>query len=118
MDKAGARKLPFRREDYPQRFAAVPYRAVGVEQGMLEGLRIDRMHYGGKNYDNVILAYFEGTFGEFEVLLNRNILEGGLAEDDPDTRGRPEKPSGEILQETARNEKKKRSGRTVLHRWK
>lgn len=118
VDQAGAQKLPFRRADYPQRYAAVPYRAVGVEQGILEGLRIDRLSYGGKEYHNVILAYFEGTFGEFEVLLNRNILEGGMAEDDTYTCGGSEKPGGAILQETSGTAEKKRTGRFILHRRK
>jgi stage II sporulation protein GA (sporulation sigma-E factor processing peptidase) len=116
IDKAGAKKLPFRKEEYPQRYAAVPYHSVGVEQGILEGLRIDRISYEGKDYHNVILAYCEGTFGEFEVLLNRNILEGGVAEDDSYTCGRPEKPGGAILQETAGDAEKKRTGRFILHR--
>ena len=118
IDKAGAKKLPFRREDYPQRYAAVPYRAVGVKQGILEGLRINRISYAGKDYHNVILAYFEGTFEEFEVLLNRNILEGGVAEDDSYTCGRPEKPGGAILQETAGAAAEKRAGWFIQHRRK
>lgn len=118
IDQEGAEKLPFRRIDYPNRYAAVPYRAVGVEKGILEGLRIDRMKYGGKDYHNVVLAYFEGTFGEFEVLLNRNILEGGLAEDDSHTCGKPAKSGGEILQEAARTAEEKRAGKPVLHRRK
>lgn len=117
-DSAAREKLPFRREDYPQRFVSVPYRAVGVDCGILDGLRLDCMCFGGKEYYNIILAYFEGTFGEFEVLLNRNILEGGLADDDSYTCGRSEKPGGEILQETARTAEEKRSAGPVLHRGK
>ena len=118
IDQAGAQKLPFRREDYPQRYAAVPYRTVGVKQGMLEGIRIESLSYEGKEYHDVILAYFEGIFGEFEVLLNRNILEGGLAEDDSYTCGKSEKPGGEILQETSGDTEAKASGRFILHRRK
>ncbi len=118
VDKAGKGKLPFLKEDYPQRYAAVPYRAVGVEQGMLEGLRIDRMSYEGKEYHNVVLAYFEGNFGEFEVLLNRRILEGGVAEDDSYTCGKAEKPGRRILPETDQDAEKKRAGRFILHRRK
>lgn len=118
IDKAGAEKLPFRREDFPQKYSAVPYRTVGVEQGILDGLRIDRMSFNGNDYHNVILAYCEGSFGEFEVLLNRTILEGGLAEDDSYTCGGSEEPGGAVLQETARTAAQKRTGRTVLHRRK
>ena len=118
IDEKGARSLPFKKEDYPSRFAAVPYRAVGVTSGILEGIRLDRMKFCGKDYYNITLAYFEGTFGEFEVLLNRNILEGGLADDDTRTCGGPEKPGREILQETARNAAEKRAGKPVLHRRK
>ena len=118
IDEKGVRGLPFKKEDYPSRFAAVPYRAVGVTSGILEGIRLDRMKFCGKDYYNITLAYFEGTFGEFEVLLNRNILEGGLADDDTRTCGGPEKPGREILQETARNAAEKRAGKPVLHRRK
>ena len=118
IDTAGAQKLPFQRKDYPQRFAAVPFRTVGTERGMLDGLRIDRLCYGGKDYHDVILAYFEGIFGEFEILLNRNILEGGLTEDDSYTCGRTEKPGGTVLRETECAAAEKKAWRFILHRRK
>ncbi len=78
IDKKGASQLPFRKEDYPQRFAVIPYQAVGVEQGVLEGIRLDRVRFESRTLDHVILAYYEGHFKGFEVLLHRDIIEGGL----------------------------------------
>lgn len=78
VDEKGCQQLPFRKEDYPERFTVIPYRTVGVEEGMLTGIRIDRIRYEEIEYEGVILAYFGGQFEDFEVLLNREVLGGGL----------------------------------------
>ena len=78
VDEKGGRMLPFHEGDYPERFAVIPYQAVGVESGLLTGMRLDRIRYREKEMKNVILAWYSGTFDGYEVLLNREILEGGL----------------------------------------
>lgn len=102
VDQKGSLKLPFRREDYPQRFAAVPYEAVGVEKGILTGIRLDAIQYGHRVRENVILVWYEGRFEGFDVLLNREILEGGLLDHDKSKRQRGHERTGqEILPDAA-----------------
>lgn len=84
IDRKGCCRLPFRKADYPERLVLIPYRAVGVEHGMLEGIRMDFLEYDGKKYYQTVLAYFEGEFDQFELLLNREILEGGLMDYEKD----------------------------------
>ena len=80
VDEKGRKKLNFEGEDFAARVTAIPYQAVGVEHGMLMGIRLDRMEFQGKGRDGVVLAYYSGSFRGFEVLLNQDILEGGLLE--------------------------------------
>lgn len=78
IDKAGAKKLTFEPSSLEDRFALIPYRAVGVEMGVLEGIRLDRAVYGEKSLDGVFLAFYQGDFDGYELLLNNEFLEGGL----------------------------------------
>ncbi len=78
IDEKGAGRLPFQREAYPQRFAVIPYQAVGVEQGMLEGLRLDRVRFENRTVENTILAWYGGSFNGFEILLHGDFIEGGM----------------------------------------
>ena len=78
VDTRGSRRLPFTREEYGHRLVAVPYQTVGVEKGILMGIRLDRMRYGEYESGSVVLAWYEGQFDGFEVLLNRELLEGGV----------------------------------------
>ena len=79
IDKKGSSRLP---EDvtseesswFAERAAAVPYKAVGTERGFLRGFRTGDMTFEGKSLGNVIVAFYDGDFGEFEMLLNREVL--------------------------------------------
>lgn len=80
IDEKGRRQLDFNENDFPDRFMAVPYQAVGIEKGILTGIRLDRLIFEEKNVEGVIMAYYKGRFDGFEVLLNQDILEGRLLE--------------------------------------
>lgn len=70
----------FQLEKLNYRAALIPYNAVGVEHGMLEGVRLDDVDFGGRKIQGAVLAFYDGEFGEFEILLNREMLEGGILE--------------------------------------
>lgn len=79
IDKKGSSRLPadVTSEDsrwFAERAAAVPYRAVGTDRGFLRGFRTGDLTFEGKNIGNVIVAFYDGDFGEFEMLLNREVL--------------------------------------------
>jgi len=78
IDEKGADRLPFQRESYPQRFAVIPYQAVGVERGQLEGVRLDRVRFENRTLENIILAWYSGRFSGFEILLHSEFIEGGM----------------------------------------
>ena len=78
LDEKGAARLPFGAADLPARYRVIPYRAVGVDGGSLEGLRTDRIIFGHRRIEEAYVAFYRGTFGDFEVLLNKDFLEGGL----------------------------------------
>lgn len=78
LDEKGSACVPFTATDYPERTTLIPYRAVGVENGLLEGVRLDRLIFAGRTVSGVVLARYTGKFEGFEVLLHRDILEGGL----------------------------------------
>ena len=80
IDRRGQRQIGFSPDRYPHRFAAVPYEAIGVERGMLNGVRLDQMTFAGKTVRNVVLAGYDGEFDGFEVLLHQDIIEGGMGE--------------------------------------
>lgn len=80
IDRKGAEKLPFEPSDYPKRYGLIPYKAVGVDYGILEGIRTDEIIYDKSIFKGAYLAFYEGIFGEYEILLNKDFLEGGLLE--------------------------------------
>lgn len=78
LDQAGATKLPFEPQQIPERYRAIPYRTVGVAAGSLDGLRTDEIIFENQRIKGAYVAFYEGIFGDFEVLMNRDFLEGGL----------------------------------------
>ena len=56
IDRKGSSMLPFRVEDWPERFLAVPYETVGVKRGLLTGIRLDRVRFRNREYRDIILA--------------------------------------------------------------
>ena len=81
IDEKGRRDCGFCAEKEPRRLAVIPYEAVGVKKGLLQGVRLDGMRFGGRELGSVVLAAYEGNFPGFEVLLHQDILEEGLFED-------------------------------------
>lgn len=78
LDKKGAAKLPFKPADFSDRYTVIPYKAVGVQCGYLESIRTDRIVFNGKLSEGAWVAFYDGTFDGFEVLINKDFLEGGL----------------------------------------
>lgn len=86
IDSKGASKLPFRPEDIETgrdetlkgRFVLLPYKAVGTEKGLLRGIRTDSLSFGRKEMKGAVLAFYDGDFGDFEVLLSREVLDEGI----------------------------------------
>lgn len=66
------------------RYRAIPYRAVGTEQGLMEGVRVDAMTFA----DGFVVKYpviafceeghFRGKAGEPSILLPATLLERGI----------------------------------------
>jgi stage II sporulation protein GA (sporulation sigma-E factor processing peptidase) len=82
IDKCGAEKLNFCATDMPSRYTIIPYEAVGTEKGSLEGVRTDKIIFQDKEIEGTYLAFYDGNFRDFEVLMNREFLEGGLLENE------------------------------------
>ena len=86
IDRKGASRLPFSPEDAEtgadetlrNRFVIVPYRTVGMSEGFLKGIRTDRVIFGEKELKGAVLAFYEGDFGDFEVLMSREVLDEGI----------------------------------------
>ena len=116
IDRKGRQLLPFRKEDYEVRFAAVPYRAVGTESGILQGIRLDSVKYKGIRIKGAVLAFYEGEFDGFEILLHREMAEGGVLDDDKSICGNHERTGEPFLHESAPASEKKGTRRTLLHR--
>lgn len=81
IDEKGRRDCGFCAEKEPRRLTLIPYEAVGVKKGLLQGVRLDGVRFGGREIGSVVLAAYEGNFPGFEVLLHQDILEEGLLED-------------------------------------
>ena len=83
IDRKGAAKLSFRPEDaetgrdetMADRLVVIPYKAVGTEKGILKGIRTDSITFREKEMKGAVLAFYDGDFGDFEVLLNREVLD-------------------------------------------
>ena len=82
IDRKGAAKLSFRPEDaetgrdetMADRLVVIPYKAVGTEKGILKGIRTDSIIFREKEMKGAVLAFYDGDFGDFEVLLSREVL--------------------------------------------
>ena len=74
IDRGGAAKLSLRPED-ADRLVLIPYRAVGTEKGLLKGIRTDSITFREKEMKGAVLAFYDGDFGDFEVLLSREVLD-------------------------------------------
>ena len=81
IDEKGRRDCGFCAEKEPRRLTLIPYEAVGVKKGLLQGVRLDGARFEGREIGSVVLAAYEGRFSGFEVLLHQDILEEGLLED-------------------------------------
>ena len=81
IDEKGRRDCGFCAEKEPRRLTLIPYEAVGVKKGLLQGVRLDGARFEGREIGSVVLAAYEGNFPGFEVLLHQDILEEGLLED-------------------------------------
>lgn len=86
IDCKGAAKLPFDPEEamsgdddeLKSRFVLLPFKAVGTEEGVLKGIRTDSITFGNREIKGTVLAFYEGDFGDFEVLLSREVLDEGI----------------------------------------
>ena len=83
IDRKGAAKLSFRPEDaetgrdetMADRLVVIPDKAVGTEKGILKGIRTDSITFREKEMKGAVLAFYDGDFGDFEVLLSREVLD-------------------------------------------
>jgi len=78
IDGKGAKSLPFSAKDMPMRYGLIPYKTVGSEHGNLEGIRSDRITFDGNTIENGYVAFYDGRFKGYEVLMHRDFLERGL----------------------------------------
>ncbi len=70
-----------------RRYTVIPYHSVGIEQGVLEGYRVDQLTVGRKILKSPVLAicaeqYFFQDAQDLEILLPGMMLERGLHGDD------------------------------------
>lgn len=66
----------------PSRYRIIPYHGVGVEAGQSsEALRTDEIIFEDHKTEGAYIAFYKGRFEGFEVLMNRDFLEGGLLKD-------------------------------------
>ena len=80
LDTRG-QKVFLRRSDVTDdRFAIIPFRTVGEDTGHLQAVRTDILTFDGKDYYGVYVGFFRGCFEDYEVLLSRDFLKGGLLE--------------------------------------
>ncbi len=80
IDQNGARKLPLSPSSSPERFGIIPYKTVDKDYGVMEGVRLDKIIYGSYIVEGAYLAFYQGVFDKYEILLNKVFLEGGLLE--------------------------------------
>lgn len=78
LDKKGASKLPFMVSDFKERYMVIPYKAVGVDCGYLEGIRSDEIIFDKKCVIGAPIAFYDGIFEGFDVLINKDFLEKEL----------------------------------------
>ena len=80
LDEKGRNRIDSQELYRENRAVLIPYRAVGTERGVLNGIRIDGLRFQEKEWSHVVVAFYDGKFDGYEVLLNQEILEGGLLE--------------------------------------
>lgn len=84
VDRKGAERLPFNLEkaeddeSISDRYVTIPFKAVGTDSGLLHGIRTDSLSFRGKEHRGAVIAFYDGDFGDFEVLLNREVLDEGI----------------------------------------
>ena len=64
-----------------QRYTLIPFRAVGSQRGMLEGIRTDCIYFRGNEVKNAVIAFYDGEFEESDIILGRDFLDRGLSDD-------------------------------------
>ncbi len=64
-----------------KRYAWIPFRAVGSQKGILEGIRTDCIYFRGNQMKNAVIAFYDGDFEESDILLGRDFLDRGLSDD-------------------------------------
>jgi stage II sporulation protein GA (sporulation sigma-E factor processing peptidase) len=80
LDRKGREGLEPHLEHEENRAVLIPYQAVGTDRGVLSGIRIEELRFNGRKWNHVVIAFYEGKFHGYEVLLNQEIMEGGLLE--------------------------------------
>lgn len=80
IDLRGRKKLDSFSAFSKERIAAVPFKTIGRENGYLKALRTDILVFGKREFYGVYVAFYEGYFEDYEVLLSRDFLKGGLVE--------------------------------------
>ncbi len=82
LDSKGASRMDLSIAKYPQRYGVIPFKAVGAPNGTLMGFRCDRLIFDNKSKENVYVALFDGDFEDFDVLMHKDFLEGGLLQNE------------------------------------
>ena len=84
VNREKGRQMTSEMKDAASRYTLVPYRAVGVSHGMLEGFRTDAIRFGdGRVIKGAVIAlcdedHFCGREDEMEILLPASLLERGI----------------------------------------
>lgn len=83
MEEDFAREIIKVIPDRQSRFHLVPYRAIGTDNGLMEGYRADYIIVGDKKIRSPIVAIYKGKFdGEYNMLLHMEMIEGGIVTDE------------------------------------
>ncbi len=67
--------------DCRRRYTLIPFRAVGSQNGILEGIRTDYIFFRGNQIENAVIAFYDGDFEESDIILGRDFLDRGLSDD-------------------------------------
>lgn len=72
--------------DIEKRYCVVPYKAIGIKNGIMEGYRSDCIVAGNQTIEKAVLAVYKGDFdirnGEkYQILLHQDVLERGIVGD-------------------------------------
>lgn len=80
IDLRGQKRFVPPQDVMADRLAVVPFRTVGKEKGYMEAIRTDILTFDKRDFYGVYVAFFQGCFEDYEVLLSRDFLKGGLLE--------------------------------------